>query len=192
MLPITNSLDDISLSLMKGFITIDLIEKATVAKNNSNYQFLRQYFPFFIERTHHYWFQWKRGNCNEWFQLPIPQTIFHFFYWKHSSLLISVKRGQLKRMLPITNSLDDISLSLMKGFITIYFIEKAAAAKNNSNYQFLRQYFIFFIERTHHYWFQWKWGNYKECFQLPIQETIFHYVYWKDSSLLISLEKVQL
>ena len=123
MRPITNSLDNISLCLLKGLITIDLIENEATIKNASNYQFLRQYFTFFIEKTHHYyfiekeatvknasnyqflrqyftffiestynyWFLWKRGNCKEYFQLIIPESIFHFFYWKDLPLLIALE-----------------------------------------------------------------------------------------------------
>ena len=50
-------------------------------------------------------------------------------------------------MFPIANSLDNILLSLLKGIITSDFIEKEATVKNSSNYQFLRQYLTFFIER---------------------------------------------
>ena len=95
MLQITNSSDNISLSLLKGLITIDFNGKGATVKNASNYQFFRQYFTFFIERTHHYGFPWERYNCKECFQLPVTQTMFNFIDWKDSSLLISLKKRQI-------------------------------------------------------------------------------------------------
>ena len=92
-----------------------------------------------------YWLSGKENVLGAVF-IKKGHTDYFLEHEKDSSVRISQKKVQPKRMLPITNSLDNISLSLLKGLISIDFLGKGATVKNVFHCQIIWQYFTLFIE----------------------------------------------